>query len=161
MTRNNLTDHLTWLLRDSSICKPNTPVYPSNSDPTSAEPSQSQTRASKLDSLSQSFSDIGSIPSRTPRAVNGPSQVGDAKEEDCVVEVKEEDWNMGLLRSASKSKKPSLLSRVEPLPTYTSSTQQKPSKSLRETFAQSTGKSWQAGTWEASTNHIRQFEPAK
>lgn len=37
--------------------------------------------------------------------------------------MKEEEWNMGLLESASKSKKPSLLSRVDQLPRHTAKTQ--------------------------------------
>lgn len=136
MTRNNLNDHLPWLLRDTSICKPNTPVFPRNIDSTSFEASQTQSRAPKPESLSQTALNIGSIPSRTPRTVNGPKQVGDAPDEDFLAEVKEEDWNMGSMRSASKSKKPSLLSRVDSLPTYTSSTQHKPSRPSRETSVQ-------------------------
>ena len=121
MTRNNLADHLTWLLRNTSICKPNAPNFPINSDSSFLEPSPPRNRAINPPGPSQSFSVAGSISSQTPQIVNGPVHVGEADEED-FLEVKEEEWNMGLLKSASKAKKPSLLSRADQLPRHTTNT---------------------------------------
>lgn len=149
MTRNNLADHLIWLLRNTSLSKPTSPAFPSNSDPSSLEfsQSQSQSQSQSRSSLqnSQSRSNTQSNPSaRTssretvPGNAHGLSTAGDALEDIC--EVKLEDGTMGRLTSATKAKKPSLLSK-DLLPTPAPTTEQRPLKRTRDTVVPT------AGTW--------------
>ena len=117
MTRNNLDDHLSWLLHDISLVKPTTPPLPPTSHQSQTEISRlpvhtNSQRDSVIDLSSGSFATAGLQASFT---VNGSEGRGDATQE--IEEVTWEDGNMGRLTSASKSKKPSLVSKPRQLPT--------------------------------------------
>lgn len=135
MTRNNLADHLTWLLRNTSLSKPTTTVFPSNNECSSLEASQSQPRSSVNGSQALPAllpdSDLEHKPqvavSRNP---DGQSAAGNVLEE--TTEATLDNWNMGRLTSTSKSKKPSLVSRLEQLPTPTPTKEQKPLKRFKD-----------------------------
>lgn len=48
MTRNNLADHLSWLLNDLSLPKPTTPQLPTTADGSQSAPARSQSWDSSL-----------------------------------------------------------------------------------------------------------------
>lgn len=136
MTRNNLADHLAWLLHNTSLSKPTTPVFPSNSDPSSFEEPQSQPRGSlnRPHTRTNSFadSDLEFKPhDAAPENANGLSTAGNALED--ITEATLGDWNMGRLTSTSKSKKPSLFSKLDQLPTPAPTTERKPLTRVGET----------------------------
>lgn len=115
MTRNNLAEHLTWLLSNVALTKPATRSYPSASDPVTQQLPQSGKASPQTRTRFQ--------PSSTPAPVSGtrtlhPVSTGadelDVGGDDLVVtrEVVVEDCSMGRLTSTTKSKKPLLVSQL-------------------------------------------------
>jgi bloom syndrome protein len=125
MTRNNLADHLSWLLRNVALTKPATTTFPCTGDRSSGESSNSQL----------STSSGGSQPRPPPRqAVDAQTQPRQHRGSDSALSNSAgnvlhgnpaaglEDGNMGRLTSTSKSKRPSLVSRQASLPSPASTT---------------------------------------
>ncbi|PNY22659.1 ATP-dependent DNA helicase hus2/rqh1 [Tolypocladium capitatum] len=114
MTRNNLADHLTWLLNNVAVTKPPIQPFPRASDPTSLEASQSQNQRAPSRSQTQYASRSGPVigvtaPNIPSRAANDSAGRGN----DLLVthEVTVEEHSMGRLTSTTKSKKPLLVSQ--------------------------------------------------
>ncbi|KAF7561746.1 hypothetical protein G7046_g2407 [Stylonectria norvegica] len=125
MTRNNLADHLSWLLTNLALLKPTTPTLPSTADGPLSCLSQTQhltSSGAQRTAIEGSCEPEDAIQSRS-RALNisnGLGGSGDALRDDDVVTL--EDENMARLMSNTKSKKPSLVSRQHQLPTPASTT---------------------------------------
>ncbi|KAM6531517.1 ATP-dependent DNA helicase sgs1 [Fusarium solani] len=124
MTRNNLSEHLSWLLNDQARFKPATPTFPSCSDASQTGLSQSQR------SDSQGRQTLQSGPPAQPgdgtntnydasTSSNGRGGPGGLRNTDQVIL---EDDTMARLMSSSKPKKPSLVSRPQQLLTPSSIT---------------------------------------
>ncbi|KAI8684282.1 hypothetical protein NCS57_00094200 [Fusarium keratoplasticum] len=124
MTRNNLSEHLSWLLNDQARFKPATPTFPSCSDASQTTSSQSQR------SDSQGRQTLQSGPPAQPgdgthtnydasTSSNGRGGPDGLRNTDQVIL---EDDTMARLMSSSKSKKPSLVSRPQQLLTPSSIT---------------------------------------
>ena len=116
MTRNNLADHLSWLLRAACISKPSTLEFPNIGDSSSLESSQSQLRSFNGGSQGRAAQSSGPDPHHRTHPLPGTHAdglrlAGEDLEDIAVSTV--EDWNMGRLTSATKSKKPSLVSRQD------------------------------------------------
>lgn len=115
MTRNNLADHLTWLLSNVALTKPPVQAFPGASDPTSLEASQSQNlqapARSQAQLSSRSAPAIGATaPNRPSRAANDSAGRGNdllATHDEVIVE----EHSMGRLTSTTKPKKPLLVSQ--------------------------------------------------
>ncbi|UNI14913.1 DNA helicase [Purpureocillium takamizusanense] len=129
MTRNNLSEHITWLLQNVALTKPPAPSFPGITDPSSLEASQSQGRGSQ------------SLPARAAAldrsAPNRPPPPGPARDSawpavnalPVTYEVTVEDHSMGRMTSTTKSKKPLLVSQrgQQPLtPSATNDGQERP-----------------------------------
>ncbi|KAF4459666.1 bloom syndrome [Fusarium albosuccineum] len=143
MTRNNLAEHLSWLLNDQARFKPATPPFPSCSDASQAGPSQSQ----RSDSQGrQTFQSEPSIRTRdgsqsnndASNTSNGRGGLGGGLRDTDQVTL--EDEAMARLMSSSKSKKPSLVSRPQQLPTPLSITPNRSSRQETPTNPANTGK---------------------
>jgi hypothetical protein len=137
MTRNNLNDHLPWLLQHASASKFSIPAYPSAGSATSSRTvtahADLHVDAAVTRSVRESHGRQTPQPDvRVPlQPTHGPTTTYSDIEED-LAEITADDWNMGRLTSASKSNKPSLLSRVDQLPILEQPT---PSKSRRREAA--------------------------
>ena len=110
MTRNNLSEHITWLLQNIALTKPPAHSFPSTTDPSSFEASQSQGAGSQP------------LPPRAPAADRPASNrppLGPARDLawpaanvlPVTYEVTVEDHSMGRMTSTTKSKKPLLVSQ--------------------------------------------------
>jgi bloom syndrome protein len=129
MTRNNLTEHLSWLLSDQVCSRPVTPSFPACSDSSQTSLPQSQ------HSSSQARPDIRTTTSDRPKVVtqgrgdassasNGPAGLGPtSRQKDQVISDDDDDDAMGRLILSSKAKKPSLVSKPQQLPTPSAITQ--------------------------------------
>ncbi|KAF4123946.1 bloom syndrome protein [Geosmithia morbida] len=148
MTRNNLSDHLTWLLRNTSLAVPKTLELPSNSNSDASfiegsSQSQSHNRNQNRGSVSSSStfiesslsdSDTRSKPtlnrqqssakpkvtrSAAPTAGNEPLRITEVRQKEEEEEDEEEEaWaEMGRMAAAASQKKPSLVSKLDQLPT--------------------------------------------
>ncbi|KAK2136955.1 hypothetical protein NOF04DRAFT_1391327 [Fusarium oxysporum II5] len=128
MTRNNLAEHLSWLLNDQACSKPVTPSFPVCSDSSQISLPQSQ------HSSSQARQNIRTTTSDRPEVVtrgrsdasgtsNGRAGLGPiSRQTDQVIFDDEEDV-MGRLVLSSKAKKPSLVSKPQQFPTPSAATQ--------------------------------------
>ncbi|KAG7131208.1 ATP-dependent helicase SGS1 like protein [Verticillium longisporum] len=114
MTRNNLGDHLAWLLGNIAITKPTCPSYPQN-----LSLSQSQLKPASFETKS-SLSNIA-----VKRAHSAPNEIAAAAHANDTPKHTVRDpggapnahEDMAKLMSASKPHKPSLLSKNQQLPT--------------------------------------------
>lgn len=125
MTRNNLRDHLSWLLANVALTAPNAPILPPARDqPSSDIPSslphstarRSETRTKDVaePSLYPTLPDIQSLHTEPP---DGSTKLARPLEVSGGVAVGEK---MGRLTSKSGSKRPALILRQEQLLTPTS-----------------------------------------
>lgn len=115
MTRNNLADHLPWLLNNLALPKPSTLTFPSASDGSQSGPSQSQSYDSEAQEVgSETIIDLEDGPFPThpaPNRSNGLGQTSTAlRDTDQVILVED---TMARLTSSVKSKKPSLVSKPQ------------------------------------------------
>lgn len=113
MTRNNLSDHLSWLLKNVAVSKPTAHEFPNTSDTSSFHFSQSQSTDVPTANPSQATTASSGIDRRITRIEesgrsNGPPKRDDVQETE-VVEL--EDDSMGRLSLSTKPKKKSLLSQ--------------------------------------------------
>ncbi|KAL8370911.1 hypothetical protein RB595_000988 [Gaeumannomyces hyphopodioides] len=137
MTRNNLRDQLSWLLRDISITFPAGPSLPSAPDSfgSQSEPSQtSATRSQPQASALPALSPADPTPTARSTAVqSGPPPVADAVQPPRRLDTVDVEGEMARLASAAKSKKPSLMVKEQPLPTPDSTSSIPP---LQRAFSQ-------------------------
>ncbi|KAL8304280.1 hypothetical protein RB597_004482 [Gaeumannomyces tritici] len=137
MTRNNLRDQLSWLLRDISITLPAGPSLPSAPDSfgSQSEPSQaSATRSQPQASAVPALSPTDPTPTARSTAVpSGPPSVADAVQPPRRLDTVAAEGGMARLTSAAKSKKPSLMVKEQPLPTPDSTSSIPP---LQRAFSQ-------------------------
>lgn len=137
MTRNNLRDQLSWLLRDISIALPAGPSLPSAPDSlnSQSEPSQtSATRSQLQTSAVPALSPADPTPTTRSTAVpGGPPPVADAVRPPRRLDTVAAEGEMARLTSAAKSKKPSLMVKEQPLPTPDSTSSIPP---LQRAFSQ-------------------------
>lgn len=124
MTRNNLADHLSWLLSNST--KPAIPILPHVADPSSSGPSRSQlsegavaeavfaAKSSQKQTKSAQFEEW-----LEPKGHGSAGPAGVLDDKDEVIRL---DGNMARLTSSSKSRKPLLVSRPQQLLTPASTT---------------------------------------
>ncbi|KAI8632220.1 hypothetical protein F5Y19DRAFT_472243 [Xylariaceae sp. FL1651] len=133
MTRNNLNDHLSWLLANINLSKPNAPVLPPVRDSTSAASSpvdetvfftptaglSPETRPNDP-STTQLYPSLPGEPSRPPASVDGKTVSNIRLQENRRGEAAGE--NMGRLVSKSNAKRPNLILRQEQLPSPASTT---------------------------------------
>ncbi|KAK0392699.1 hypothetical protein NLU13_2194 [Sarocladium strictum] len=125
MTRNNLANHIAWLLQNVHLCKPTSPAYPaiSESSSSSQEPrrqtqnSSATSRQQDPQAISTSDPTVGQTrhtarPSRSAHAF--ATDLDLTSEEEEVVTV--DPAAMGKLTSSTKVKKPTLLSRQPQAP---------------------------------------------
>ncbi|GKT98734.1 bloom syndrome protein [Fusarium langsethiae] len=127
MTRNNLAEHLSWLLNDQARSKPAIPSFPVCSDSSQAGLSQSQHSDSQVRQTSQPVTSvsIGNDPQSTRDASNGRGALDrrSRQTDPVILDDNEDDADtMGRLVLSSKAKKPSLVSRPQQLLTPTSIT---------------------------------------
>ncbi|RGP70564.1 bloom syndrome [Fusarium sporotrichioides] len=127
MTRNNLAEHLSWLLNDQARSKPAIPSFPVCSDSSQAGLSQSQHPDSQVRQTSQPVTSvsIGNDPQSTRDASNGRGALDRrSRQTDPVIldDNDDDEDTMGRLILSSKAKKPSLVSRPQQLLTPTSIT---------------------------------------
>lgn len=117
MTRNNLTDHLSWLLNNITLCQPTTPPFSTTVSPEypQIQFSQLQTASVPVPTSRSRQRDTNNLRNRASAEVNGLRVRGNAVQD--TEEVVAVDGNMGRLTSTTKSKKPSLFSKQEQLPT--------------------------------------------
>ena len=114
MTRNNLADHLTWLLSNVALTKPRVLAFPGASDPTSLEASQSQNLRNPARPQTNSFPtsalEIGvTTPTRPSRAADNTARRGN--ELPVTQQVIVGKHSMGRLTSTTKPKKLLLVSQ--------------------------------------------------
>ncbi|WKT39212.1 hypothetical protein QSH57_001031 [Fusarium oxysporum f. sp. vasinfectum] len=128
MTRNNLAEHLSWLLNDQACSKPVTPSFPVCSDSSQISLPQSQ------HSSSQARQNIRTTTSDRPEVVtrgrsdasgtsNGRAGLGPISRQTDQVIFDDEEDAMGRLVLSSKAKKPSLVSKPQQFPTPSAATQ--------------------------------------
>ncbi|KAL7787532.1 hypothetical protein V8C37DRAFT_390204 [Trichoderma ceciliae] len=116
MTRNNLADHLTWLLKNVALSKPTAYEFPNTSDTSSFHFSQSQSQSTDVSTanLSQATTVSTGVDRRIPWAQESGSSNGPPKREevsqDTEVVILEDD-SMGRLSLSTKPQKKSLLSQ--------------------------------------------------
>lgn len=115
MTRNNLSSHLSWLLKNVALSKPTAREFPTTSDTSSFRFSQSQSQAADAPTanLSQATTASTSADKRLSQVQASGSSNGLPKREasqDKEVVVLEDD-SMGRLSLSTKPKKTSLLSQ--------------------------------------------------
>jgi bloom syndrome protein len=141
MTRNNLGDHLSWLLRNVALTKPATTTFPCIEDRSSGESSNSQLSVSSGGSqprppLRQAV-DAQALPQQHRGSDSAlANQAGDVLQGNPGAGL--EDGNMGRLTSTSKSKKPSLVSRRGSLPSPASTTVERKQPLLSNALATGT-----------------------
>lgn len=150
MTRNNLADQVAWLLRNTSLSKPTTLSFPSNNGLSSSGLSQTSSynflrdseanRPSRPQSQSLSSSDTVSQP-LYPTLPSARSLTTARNATSITAEEPLEDGNMGRLTSASKSKKPSLVSRQQSSASSQNRETRKPLVQTSNDVASLTGKS--------------------
>jgi bloom syndrome protein len=119
MTRNNLDDHISWLLNNIALSKPVTIGFPTPTTGTSSfsvdvvsqsQSASQQTTSSQVDSgqcAAAAAAVAGGLGSRHVRGVE--ARGGAVQETSEVIRV---DETMGRLTSTSKPKKPSLVSKA-------------------------------------------------
>ncbi|KAM5373625.1 hypothetical protein ACJA88_008469 [Fusarium oxysporum] len=128
MTRNNLAEHLSWLLNHQACSKPVTPSFPVCSDSSQISLPQSQ------HSSSQARQNIRTTTSDRPEVVtrgrsdasgtsNGRAGLGPISRQTDQVIFDDEEDAMGRLVLSSKAKKPSLVSKPQQFPTPSTATQ--------------------------------------
>ncbi|KAH7181170.1 hypothetical protein DER46DRAFT_34986 [Fusarium sp. MPI-SDFR-AT-0072] len=128
MTRNNLAEHLSWLLNDQACSKPVTPSFPVCSDSSQISLPQSQR------SSSQARQNIRTTTSDRPEVVtrgrsdasgtsNGRAGLGPISRQTDQVIFDDEEDAMGRLVLSSKAKKPSLVFKPQQFPTPSAVTQ--------------------------------------
>ncbi|CAG2003746.1 unnamed protein product [Fusarium graminearum] len=126
MTRNNLAEHLSWLLNDQARSKPATPSFPVCSDSSQAGLSQSQHSDSQVRQTSQPVTSvgIGDDPQSTRDAPNGWVALDrrSRQTDPVILDGNDDEDTMGRLVTSSKAKKPSLVSRPQQILTPTSIT---------------------------------------
>ncbi|KAF5656928.1 hypothetical protein FHETE_10727 [Fusarium heterosporum] len=129
MTRNNLAEHLSWLLNDQGCFKPATPSFPVCSDSSQAALSQSQHSDSQARlslQTSTSFRNEDALRSRgdASNTTDGRGGLGpiSRQTDQVILDDDENDDTMGRLMLSSKAKKPSLVSRPQQLLTPSSIT---------------------------------------
>jgi hypothetical protein len=116
MTRNNLADQLSWLLRNVALSKPPQQTFPCASDTSSSNLSQSSSIQISSGSQPRSFSNTNSQTTVHPRALvsnnaSDPSVWGvDFVDTPQVTVV---DDSMVRLTSTTKSKRPTLVSQPQ------------------------------------------------
>jgi hypothetical protein len=115
MTRNNLSGHLSWLLKNVALSKPTAREFPTTSDTSSFRFSQSQSQSADTPAanLSQATTASASTDKRISQVQVSGSSNGLPKREEALQdkEVVLEDDSMGRLNLSLKSKKTSLLSQ--------------------------------------------------
>lgn len=136
MTRNNLAEHLSWLLDDRGRSKPATPSFPVCSDSSQTGLIQSQHSDSQARQSLQAATSFR--PEEVPRprgdasnTTNGRGELGSTlRQADHVIldDDENDDDTMGRLMLSSKAKKPSLVSRPQQLLTPSSLTPKNPSR---------------------------------
>ncbi|KAL6902631.1 hypothetical protein GGI43DRAFT_402371 [Trichoderma evansii] len=132
MTRNNLSGHLSWLLKNVALSKPTAREFPTTSDTSSFRFSQSQSQSADAPTanLSQATTTSASTDKRISQVQASGSSNGLPKREEALQDkevVVLEDDSMGRLSLSTKSKKTSLLSQNGQLPTpLTADPQTKP-----------------------------------
>lgn len=109
MTRNNLTDHLSWLLNNVSLTKPACRPLPRVD--ALARDFSSQVQPSPPLTSSQSQASYRAAPSNLNVPVLARADVGEVEEVSAVQD------NMGRLASSGKSRKASLVSQQAAIPT--------------------------------------------
>ncbi|KAF4955377.1 hypothetical protein FSARC_11863 [Fusarium sarcochroum] len=128
MTRNNLAEHLSWLLNDQARSKPATPSFPSCTDSSQiglsqSQHSDSQARQSRQAAPSVRPEDVPQPRDDASNTSNGRGGLGSRlRLTDQVILDDDDDDTMGRLMLSSKSKKPSLVSRPQQLLTPSSIT---------------------------------------
>ncbi|TFB05018.1 ATP-dependent helicase SGS1 [Trichoderma ghanense] len=142
MTRNNLSGHLSWLLKNAALSKPAARELPQASDSASFRVSQSQSASGRTAELSQATTVSAGGDRRTHQAHESWSSNGPPKREEVSLDtevVAVEDDNMGRLDLSTGSKKPSLLSQNGRLATPSSESQfkQRLNETLKTSGAQS------------------------
>lgn len=124
MTRNNLTDHLSWLLNNFTLLKPTTVPFPSASDAPLSSNSQSQISDSSERRRNNPRTTLGTQNANVAGAQarngsNGSGRPATLQDSDQVILVED---TMARLTSTTKSKKPSLVSKQQQLLTPCSTT---------------------------------------
>ncbi|KAI1067977.1 hypothetical protein LB507_004706 [Fusarium sp. FIESC RH6] len=124
MTRNNLAEHLSWLLNDQARSKPVTPSFPLCNDSSQAVLSQSQRSDSQTRQNLQPVTSVSSGDHLQLRrdASNGQGGLDPRQTDPVVLDDEDDEDTMGRLVLSSKAKKPSLVSRPQQLLTPTSIT---------------------------------------
>ncbi|KAH7163091.1 hypothetical protein B0J13DRAFT_537798 [Dactylonectria estremocensis] len=117
MTRNNLADHLPWLLKNLDLPKPLTLAFPSASDTSGSGASQSQSCGSSGTQEAETETIIDSKNEPSPRRTtlsrsNGLGGTSKPLRDSDQVLVTE--YAMARLTSSVKTKKPSLVSKAQP-----------------------------------------------
>ncbi|KAI0894853.1 hypothetical protein F4806DRAFT_99384 [Annulohypoxylon nitens] len=132
MTRNNLGDHLPWLLANVALNAPNAPVLPPASNQSASDPTPSLDRSTNRNKETRTRPVIDSplypvlpVPQPAePELANGSTQSAakplQVPRGETVVGRGKEAESMGRLTSKSGSKRPTLLLRQEQLLTPTS-----------------------------------------
>lgn len=120
MTRNNLSGHLSWLLKNVALSKPTAREFPTTSDTSSFRFSQSQSADTPVANFSQATTASTSADKRISQVQASGSSNGLPKREEAsqdkeVVVLK--DDSMGRLSLSTKPKKASLLSQTGQLAT--------------------------------------------
>ncbi|KAF4337054.1 hypothetical protein FBEOM_9043 [Fusarium beomiforme] len=130
MTRNNLAEHLSWLLNDQASFKPATPSFPacSDSSQTGLSPSQhssSQARKNLRAATSDLPEDATQGRGDASSTSNGqPGLDPTSRQTDQVIlDDDDDDDIMGRLVLSSKVKKPSLVSKTQQFPTPSATTE--------------------------------------
>ncbi|KAH7328641.1 hypothetical protein B0I35DRAFT_473324 [Stachybotrys elegans] len=118
MTRNNLSDHLSWLLQNIPLSKPTTVGFPSHSDVSLSEAPRNRVNGSARTHLEPPNSLVSVTTKVKSKSQEPGSQGADGLESKaCSVQARaptvSEPEDMGRLTSTTKSKKPSLLSKTE------------------------------------------------
>jgi bloom syndrome protein len=112
MTRNNLSGHLTWLLKNVALSRPTAHEFPNTSDTSSFRFSQSQSTDAPTTNLSQATTASTGVDRRIPQVQESRSSNGPPKREEVLQDTKVvvlEDDSMGRLSLSTKPKKSSLL----------------------------------------------------
>lgn len=133
MTRQNLQSHLSWLLQNSTLTKPTPPILPKIGD--SSAPRTSQTLSSSA------ASSLGSLSSQKPDVPDGLGEPKPATRDvterqaggsESLKGIQRDDDDMGRLTSASKARKPSLVSRPDRPSSPLIKTQRSTQRSLKQ-----------------------------
>lgn len=125
MTRNNLADHLSWLLQNFALSKPTTPSFPRATEASLSGLSQSQHSDSSgpRHNVCRSHTNQGEAGNQDnsfSRGIDGSGKPRSALQ--VTEQVTTGEDNMGRLTSTTKSKKPSLVSKQTLLLTPASTT---------------------------------------